>query len=612
MMNSDCTVRFAKCMLFLSLFLFGCEPHTDGDEEQPDSNNAVEPPRLFPCWSQSWQCGDWRPLTYQLDAGECIESYTPDGKLLIRSMCGWCQSVRLVDPDERTERIILSFEGRVKQCEHRWEPAMHTRSFDPIRQGDMLFVVYGKQMHVLEVEEYSFFGQQISYAIAQVTDTGRFPTKVDLKKLIWRSGSASNSICVGSRKVDFGVGRVDIRGNGNPEEFVTISYDDYYGMMGSSTTVTHRLPAHIAIVHKPNIENSPVVDLTEFRFKTWEDGLGNRCDSVPPAGVDTLDKAVFLSAHNNAVRDVAISSDGKYVVSTGDDGKVVIQELDEPVTKIVGPFKKERLLCLAASRDAGTILAGGELNFFKSILKVNVADAKYEEIEIASTASMEGLFYCNDNTSIAYIAANTLSFFDLRANKLLSSHKIFGGITGSIAASINGKFFAVTSMNVVGDKGAEPCKLTIFDQKGNETLSYQFESCDEGYYSKITFLGDDFLVLCYPAGRMSQWKWWSQDEKWKIHKEVTIPEGPFSAIAGSPDAKTVWLAKDQSLLGINIFTGELVYESAFEINARKNEYLAEPITTIEAALKRNLLALGFCDGRIAIVPIPMGLSSRNP
>ena len=30
---------------------------------------------------------------------------------------------------------------------------------------------------------------------------------------------------------------------------------------------------------KAYLETHPVVELAQFRFKTWEDGLGNRCKS---------------------------------------------------------------------------------------------------------------------------------------------------------------------------------------------------------------------------------------------------------------------------------------------------------------------------------------------
>lgn len=598
-------VQYCKYSMLLIMLLFACDSRREESQDRSGENIPIKPAKIYPCWNQTWECGDWYPLDPKLNPDRCAVGQTADGNYLMRSMCLLCQSLLIVDPDKETQRIVLSFEGRAKQCEHRWRPAVHTSSFDPIRQDDILFVIHGKQMYALAIKGFSFFAEQFSCSIAQITDTGRFPAKVDLQKLQWSSSNGTVSVRVGSRKMQFFIARVELAGDAKAEDFVTISYDHYYGMMGGPEAVP-REPAHIAIVHKSDLANDSIVDLTRFRWKMWEDGLGNRCDSQPVVNKDPVREISFQIVHNNAVRDIIASPDGSFLVSTGDDGRVVIQNLDEPLTKIIGPFKNERLSCLAISRDGMTVLAGGDLNLFEGILKINIEDGTYREIEVPSTATMEGVYYCSNGTDVAYItAARMLSFFDLQAEAPLSSHKIFGGFVEDVAASETGEFFAVISMNAVDDRSTEPCKLTIFDQKGKKSLSHEFENCDEAYESQIDFLGPDHLVVCSPSGKMWQWGFQSSSRKWKVEEPVMIPLGPFSAIAASLDGKTVWLAKDRSVFGISASSGEVMFEQALEIGESKTKYYAQPIMVIRTIPQRAILAVGFWDGRIALLPDPL-------
>jgi hypothetical protein len=267
-------MKFRRYVLFLSLLIFGCDSRTNEMQEQPDANNTFDLAGLFPCWNQTWECGEWQPLTHKLDSAECIEGCTPDGKVLIMSLCQWCGSLRLVEPEQMRERMVLSFEARRNACQHVWRPAFASSSFDPIRQGDLLVVLSGQRMYVLVIKSFSFFDEELAYDVAMLTDIGRFVTKVDLKRVPWRSGTAADSIGIGCLEIEFVVERVQASDMRILEEFVCIKYDNYYGVMGRSKAT----PSHIAIVHRSDIGDDSVVDLTQFRFKTWEDGLGNRCD----------------------------------------------------------------------------------------------------------------------------------------------------------------------------------------------------------------------------------------------------------------------------------------------------------------------------------------------
>ena len=158
-------------------------------------------------------------------------------------------------------------------------------------------------------------------------------------------------------------------------------------------------------------------------------------------------------------------------------------------------------------------------------------------------------------------------------------------------------------MNEVDSESAEPCKLTIFDAQGNETLSYQFESYSKAYLGVITFLRKDSLALCLPIGEMWKWRWSPQDQKWKLKEKLTIPKGPFSAIEHSPNGKMIWISRNKAVITIDTSTGETAHKYDFDIGESKSEFWAWPITAIKLIHSKQILAIGFNDGRIALMPI---------
>lgn len=566
---------------------------------------TTEPDKVFPCWNQSWKCGDWRPLTHMPRRGEVTNESMATG------VCGWCSSIRLINSKDRTERIIRSFRSRLNPCKHRWTSGLHHKSVEPIESGDALFIIYDDHMYALMVQKvftHLGHGKNISYKIARITDRGDFPTRINLEELSWKSQTAEGQIPIGDRKIPFDNWRVTPADGSDARDFVTIAYDNFYGGWRGPSATTHETSAHIAIVHQSDLESNRFVDLTKFRFKTWEDGLGNRCDTIPDEPPEVRDDVVFLDLHSGVVRSVVAAPDGSYVASVGDDGCVVIQHLGQSIRKIIGPFQEEPFLCLAVSGDGATLLAGGLYDLFRSILKINVRDARYEEIRIVAKGSMSAMYYYNNDKCITYVTAgNKLSFFELEARRLLASYNIFGGFPWDIAASADGSFFAIISQNVVANRTAEPSKLTIFDQRGNETLSHQFENYADAHvahHSKVIFLAPDRVALLLPTGKIHQWVWSPESRKWRTAERVEIPQGPFSAVASSSDGKVLWLAKEQSILAVNVKTGGKLYERCFDIAKPTSPVFAEPITAIALIPGKQSLALAFCDGRVALMPIP--------
>ena len=59
--------------------------------------------------------------------------------------------------------------------------------------------------------------------------------------------------------------------------FIEIFYDQYYGGFDNLTSPDCDI-AKIAIIHKDDMKESSIIDFRQYRFKSWEDGLGNKCD----------------------------------------------------------------------------------------------------------------------------------------------------------------------------------------------------------------------------------------------------------------------------------------------------------------------------------------------
>jgi len=54
-------------------------------------------------------------------------------------------------------------------------------------------------------------------------------------------------------------------------------YDQYYGGAHGPGAVIGDDTAKISVIHKEDLKENVIVDLRQYRFKSWEDGLGNRC-----------------------------------------------------------------------------------------------------------------------------------------------------------------------------------------------------------------------------------------------------------------------------------------------------------------------------------------------
>ena len=110
--------------------------------------------------------------------------------------------------------------------------------------------------------------------------TGDFAARLDLEDFDWKTSSAKNVLSIGKWKFKYSIHGLDVDSDGSAENYINFMYDHYYGG-AERQGKTGEMSAHVAIVHEADIKNSTVVGLAQFRFKTWEDGLGNKCDVAP-------------------------------------------------------------------------------------------------------------------------------------------------------------------------------------------------------------------------------------------------------------------------------------------------------------------------------------------
>lgn len=99
-----------------------------------------------------------------------------------------------------------------------------------------------------------------------------------MNKLQWRIQTATKEIHFADRTLNFCT-RMSLRHNKGAGEYrVFMAYDNYFGWYnGAPLEYPWETPlAHIAVVDREYLEQNNLVDLTKFRFKTWEDGTGNR------------------------------------------------------------------------------------------------------------------------------------------------------------------------------------------------------------------------------------------------------------------------------------------------------------------------------------------------
>lgn len=271
-------------IIFMLIALAAC----DKKEIIIEPGTSIEPEEFFPCWGQTWKCGEWLPLERNL------EDYPEDTLSLKRtfdsnfrvvdeffvSVCDLTNDMRLIDPKEKTYRIIkgLPHKNHVWR-RYSWIAGEMFDCRDPISEDDILIVVCESNMYAVWItrvfDSWKYDDYDVSYKIAQFNMTEENCSALDLGSLKWSTFKRQEDIYFGNRYLLVYVNH--LKHPVTDEYILSFQYDRCYGNKTIKGVYPPDTPlAHIAIIHKDDYEYDEPIDLRHFRFKTWEDGLGNK------------------------------------------------------------------------------------------------------------------------------------------------------------------------------------------------------------------------------------------------------------------------------------------------------------------------------------------------
>lgn len=263
-----------------------------------DSNNFSS---SFPCWDQSWKAGDWETLILELDdiIWDSIVFLSKESVRL--SICDNCESIRILDFGNKKERTIFSQTSRFQPSEyewaaglsekqlalngfdpivgkHKWIAGLSRRSFDLIEAGDVLVVQQRHNLFIFMIQKISGIAledQEVRYKVAKFSLKNKWPVKIDLSEVEWKERNKHKVLPIAGRGIEFDL--FPTSWTNDKPMFVEIFYDQYYGGSSGPEAVIGEDVAKIAIIHKDDLVGDTVIDLRQYRFKSWEDGLGNKC-----------------------------------------------------------------------------------------------------------------------------------------------------------------------------------------------------------------------------------------------------------------------------------------------------------------------------------------------
>jgi len=229
-----------------------------------DAKKYVSP---FMCSKQSVICGNWMPI--KNEHAFWSKPIMKDNLSLQSSYCPLCQSIRILNFENHTARMISPDNKSPNPCEHYWIPGIHSLSMDTIKEGDCLVAYYAEKLFCIRIGGIK--EETVCYSIAGFILADNETDTLDLTQLKWENKSGKNFFYVGNRGIYFKIADT------KETKGLNIWYDYYYGGFPEKATF-EKDEVMIGIVHKTDISNDNIIKLNCFRFKTWEDGLGNRCD----------------------------------------------------------------------------------------------------------------------------------------------------------------------------------------------------------------------------------------------------------------------------------------------------------------------------------------------
>ena len=279
--------------------LSGCDKVPDGDSHSSQTYSwdetvvgyvpySYEKDYPYPYWVQDWKDGIWEPCV-GYDKTKCFKiGNTFEGYQLYLSInnSGGSSFKRVIVPEQNKQKVIWYDSGGVPleyydDYPFTWISGDSYFCANFVYNGYILVVAYDHNLYMIKFIDISeeFINKKgglpkYTVDIAEITGT---PLLMNMGDMNWNRQDCLYEIPFANREISVSVNKMLTKKNDFSETyfyrfFYDFSYGGYPGMKRKKSDDWK--PAHIAIVPADYLEGKSTIDLTKFRFKTWEDGLG--------------------------------------------------------------------------------------------------------------------------------------------------------------------------------------------------------------------------------------------------------------------------------------------------------------------------------------------------
>ncbi len=336
------------------------------------------------------------------------------------------------------------------------------------------------------------------------------------------------------------------------------------------------------------------------------------------------DGVTYLDGHTSIVKALGISPDGRTLASAGLDGRLILRDLPGGKLRRIAINSSHpasaplyKLRCLAMSPNGALAVIGGDLKgqlLTVDFNNTNPTEPPLNTIDVPneSGSTIDKLMVYDGGNKLAYITIRDaeIVFYDLKEKRIVAKVPINAGKpshAGRFATSPDGRFLAITTANLVPApndpatlNSTAPYKLTVFDTSGGERLTWEFADFADYLHAQIVFSDARTFAVCLPSGKMERWTL-GPGSQWRSAGEaVRIAPGRYVTSAASRDGKTIWLAENRRVDGVDAVTGKSVALIELNIGERRGEFADNPIQAIAAAQEAETIAVALWDGRVAL------------
>jgi len=235
-------------------------------EQITKPKQMTEPNLPFVCDIQSDIAGNWQPLEYKPHRYKLLRRDKP---WLQGSYCPKCLSLRLINFWNFTERIMLSSRRNSNLCKHSWLPGVHAWSLEYLHVGDFLIVLYQEEVFCIRIDTIS--SNEINYSLAKISSLYSTHGMLDLSDIEWENKTGCH-FQIKDRTIYVKI----LEESDDSKAGISIWYDYYYGGFPEKANFENS-EVLMAIVHESDLQEKGKIHLNRYRFKSWEDGLGNTC-----------------------------------------------------------------------------------------------------------------------------------------------------------------------------------------------------------------------------------------------------------------------------------------------------------------------------------------------